>query len=173
MVGFSDKLMGLLLPLIFAIPEFVIHLTTFVAWCFALARSFAQVRYLLSLCHSTVSILASSLSFLIRGPGIFLRGVVGFIPFANVCLNVLNAKILHPLFLGWSMDICSSKMFGATMSESFKWLFASSFASTALHWFIGCIFENLRPRLFRLLYKVCIIVYLLLSISAVYVGYSS
>ncbi|KAM3411647.1 hypothetical protein ACQJBY_003366 [Aegilops geniculata] len=181
--GFSHKLMDLLLLLICLVPALVMHLITLGAWLFALARSFAQVHYLLSLRPSVASTVAQTAIFILRLPGIILRGVVGSIPFvalivaqsavfilrlpgiflrgvvrsipaANFCLNLLSAKILHPVFFGWAFDICTSEMFGATMSQRFKLMLASSFASTVLHWYFGCIFWHLGLRFFRLLDKI-------------------
>ncbi|XP_020178465.2 probable E3 ubiquitin ligase SUD1 [Aegilops tauschii subsp. strangulata] len=183
MAGFSHKLMDLLLLLICLVPALVMYLITLGAWLFALARSFAQVHHLLSLRPSVASIVAQtaifilrlpgiilrgvvgsipsvalivaqSAIFILRLPGIFLRGVVRSIPAANFCLNLLSAKILHPVFFGWALDICTSEMFGATMSQRFKLMLASSFASTVLHWYFGCIFWHLGLRFFRLLDKI-------------------
>jgi hypothetical protein len=64
LVGLPDKLMVLLLPLgfvVFAVcvvPEFSTHLTNLWAWRLALARSFAEVHYLLALRLSAASVLA-------------------------------------------------------------------------------------------------------------------
>ncbi|XP_073362636.1 uncharacterized protein [Aegilops tauschii subsp. strangulata] len=59
-VGLPDRLTGLLLPLIFAVcivPEFTIHIGTLWSWRLALATSFDQAHYLLSLRLSTASVL--------------------------------------------------------------------------------------------------------------------
>lgn len=69
----------------------------------------------------------------------FFRVIINLITVANICLNLINTVVICPLFFGWSLDICTSKLFGATISQKLKLLFASSFASTALHWLIGCI----------------------------------
>uniref|UniRef100_A0ACD5T6M9 Uncharacterized protein n=1 Tax=Avena sativa TaxID=4498 RepID=A0ACD5T6M9_AVESA len=86
--------------------------------------------------------------------GMFFRGIVYLITAANIGFNTLNIMILRPLFFGWLLDICTSKMFGATMSQRFRLLIASSLSSTALHWLLGRTFLNLRPRLTRFLRKV-------------------
>ncbi|VAI22395.1 unnamed protein product [Triticum turgidum subsp. durum] len=86
--------------------------------------------------------------------GIFFRGIIKLTRVANISLNILYNVIIYPLFFGWSLDICTSKMFGATMSQRFNFLIASSFASAALHWLIGRSFLKIRPRLFRLLHKI-------------------
>lgn len=86
--------------------------------------------------------------------GIFFRGIIYLITLANTCLNLLNISILHPLLIGWLLDICTSKMFGATMSERFKLLFASYIASNALHWLVGTIILNLRPKFSKLLHQI-------------------
>ncbi|XP_062195564.1 probable E3 ubiquitin ligase SUD1 isoform X2 [Phragmites australis] len=78
----------------------------------------------------------------------FFRGIICL---ANISLNLTLILVLCPLFFGWLLDICTSKMFGVTISQKFKLLFASSFASTALHWFIGCIYMKLRSLLSSLL----------------------
>lgn len=95
-----------------------------------------------------------------RLSGIFFGGVLNLITVANICVNLLYTFILHPLFIGWLLDICTSKMFGATMSERLKLLIASSSAITAVHWFIGHTFLSLRPRFFTFIQKVFIILYL-------------
>ncbi|XP_047044872.1 probable E3 ubiquitin ligase SUD1 isoform X1 [Lolium rigidum] len=92
--------------------------------------------------------------FIRRLSGMFFRGIVYLITVANIGFNLLNLMILRPLFFGWLLDICTSKMFGATLSQRFKLLTASSLSSTALHWLLGHIFLNLRPRLSRFLHKV-------------------
>jgi E3 ubiquitin-protein ligase MARCH6 len=92
--------------------------------------------------------------------GIFFRGIVYLITLGNTCLNLLNILILHPLLIGWLLDICTSKMFDATMSERFKLLIASSIASNALHWLLGNIILSVRPKLSKLLHQVFIILYL-------------
>ncbi|KAM3278384.1 hypothetical protein ACQJBY_045942 [Aegilops geniculata] len=86
--------------------------------------------------------------------GIFFRGIIKLTRVANISLNILYNVIIYPLFFGWSLDICTSKMFGATMSQRFNFLISSSFASAALHWLIGRSFLKLRSRLFRLLHKI-------------------
>ncbi|CAM0953443.1 unnamed protein product [Alopecurus aequalis] len=91
--------------------------------------------------------------FLTSVRGTFVRGIIYLITFANTCLNLLNTIIVHPLIFGWLLDICTSKMFGATMSERFKLLIASSFASNALHWLVGNTILSLRPKLSELLHQ--------------------
>uniref|UniRef100_A0ACD5TYV2 Uncharacterized protein n=1 Tax=Avena sativa TaxID=4498 RepID=A0ACD5TYV2_AVESA len=91
--------------------------------------------------------------FIRRLPGIFLAGIIGFIDFANFCLAGLNAT-LYPLLFGWWLDIWSSKMVGATMSQRFKLLSASPFASMALQWLLGHTFSYLYTRLFILHHKI-------------------
>ncbi|VAH11539.1 hypothetical protein VPH35_005302 [Triticum aestivum] len=85
---------------------------------------------------------------------IFFRGIVNPTTVANVSLNILNNVIVFPLFFGWSLGICTSKLFGATMSQRFRFLIASSFASAALHWLMEFSFLNLRRRLSRFLHKI-------------------
>ncbi|KAL6839491.1 hypothetical protein ACP4OV_030761 [Aristida adscensionis] len=63
---------------------------------------------------------------------------------ANVSLRLSAIFVMRPLLFGWLLDICTSKLFGATLSQKLKSLFASSFASNALHWLIGCIYWELR-----------------------------
>ncbi|XP_047043908.1 probable E3 ubiquitin ligase SUD1 [Lolium rigidum] len=82
-----------------------------------------------------------------------LRGIVYLITLANICLNLLNPLILQPLLLGWLLDICTSKMFGATISERFKLLIAPSFASNALHWLIGLTIPTLRHKLSKIVHQ--------------------
>ncbi|XP_044984994.1 probable E3 ubiquitin ligase SUD1 isoform X2 [Hordeum vulgare subsp. vulgare] len=86
--------------------------------------------------------------------GIFFRGIIKLTRVANISLNILYNGIIYPLFFGCSLDICTSKMFGATMTQRFNFLIASSLASAALHWLIGRSFLKLRPRLFKLLHKI-------------------
>ncbi|VAI76988.1 unnamed protein product [Triticum turgidum subsp. durum] len=81
----------------------------------------------------------------------FFRGIANLITFANFSLNVINMIIVFPLLFGWSLDICTSKMFGATIHQRFKLLWASSFSSITLHWLTGCIFLILRSKLSSLL----------------------
>lgn len=81
----------------------------------------------------------------------FFRGIANLITFANFSLNVINMVIVFPLLFGWSLDICTSKMFGATIHQRFKLLWASSFSSITLHWLTGCIFLILRSKLSSLL----------------------
>jgi hypothetical protein len=47
------------------------------------------------------------------------------------------------LLFSWSLDICTSKIFGTTMSQRFRHLFASSYGSTSLQWLIGCAFLDI------------------------------
>ncbi|XP_044952920.1 probable E3 ubiquitin ligase SUD1 [Hordeum vulgare subsp. vulgare] len=86
--------------------------------------------------------------------GIFFRGILRLIIVANIGVNLLYTYILHPLFIGWLLDICTSKLFDATMSQRFKLLIAPSFDSMALHWFTGRNILSLRPRVFVFLRKV-------------------
>uniref|UniRef100_A0ACD5T6N5 Uncharacterized protein n=1 Tax=Avena sativa TaxID=4498 RepID=A0ACD5T6N5_AVESA len=86
--------------------------------------------------------------------GTLCRGIIYLITLANNCLNVLNPIILHPLLIGWLLDICTSIMFGATMSERFKLLIASSIASNALHCLVGKIILRLHPKLSKLLHQI-------------------
>jgi hypothetical protein len=97
--------------------------------------------------------------FVRRLPGIFLAGTVAFIKVMHYCLNFLNASI-HPLLFGWWLDIWASNMFGATMSQRFKLLFSSPFASTTLHWIVGHTFLHLYTILFILHHKVFIILHM-------------
>ncbi|VAH23682.1 unnamed protein product [Triticum turgidum subsp. durum] len=85
---------------------------------------------------------------------IFYRGIANSTTLANESLNMLNNGIIDPLFFGWSLDLCTTELFGVTMSQRFKLLIASSFASAALHWLIGISFLNLRLRLSRFLRKI-------------------
>ncbi|KAL6659619.1 hypothetical protein ACP70R_003659 [Stipagrostis hirtigluma subsp. patula] len=73
------------------------------------------------------------------------------ISLANVSLNITAMVVMCPLLFGWLLDICTSKLFGATLSQKLKHLVVSSFASNALHWFIGCIYLMLRALLSSLL----------------------
>lgn len=82
--------------------------------------------------------------FLGRLPGIFFRGIVSSIFVADIFLNLLIKVIIYPLLFGWSLDICTAKMFGTTMSQRLNPFTASSFASTALHCLIG-LFLNTNP----------------------------
>jgi E3 ubiquitin-protein ligase MARCH6 len=96
--------------------------------------------------------------FIRRLAGILLAGIVAFISFANFCLKFLSVA-MYPMLFGWWLDIWASKIVGATMSERFKLLFASPFASTALHWLVGHTFSYLHTILFIVIHKVFIIVY--------------
>ncbi|VAH11552.1 unnamed protein product [Triticum turgidum subsp. durum] len=86
--------------------------------------------------------------------GIFLTGITCFTSVASFCLNTLHGLIIYPLFFGWSLDICTSKMFGATMSQRLELMFAASFASTALHCLIGFEFLYLHGLWSTLLHKI-------------------
>uniref|UniRef100_A0ACD5TZR9 Uncharacterized protein n=1 Tax=Avena sativa TaxID=4498 RepID=A0ACD5TZR9_AVESA len=86
--------------------------------------------------------------------GTFFRRIVYLITLANIFLNVLNPIILQPLLFGWLLDICTSKMFGATMSERFKLLTASSFTSNTLHWLVGIVILRLRPKLSEIIHQI-------------------
>ncbi|KAM3300683.1 hypothetical protein ACQJBY_041610 [Aegilops geniculata] len=96
----------------------------------------------------TIAILFRKLS------GIFFRGILRSIIGANSGVNLLYIYILHPLFIGWLLDMCTSKLFGATMSQRFRFLIAPSFSSMALHWFTGRNILSLRNRVFVFLRKV-------------------
>ncbi|XBJ28163.1 hypothetical protein VPH35_005312 [Triticum aestivum] len=89
----------------------------------------------------TIAILFRKLS------GIFFRGILRSIIGANSGVNLLYIYILHPLFIGWLLDMCTSKLFGATMSQRFKFLIVPSFSSMALHWFTGRNILSLRNSL--------------------------
>ncbi|KAM0893870.1 hypothetical protein ACQ4PT_024787 [Festuca glaucescens] len=91
--------------------------------------------------------------FIRRLAGILLAGIVAFISFANFCLKFLNAA-MYPMLFGWWLDIWASKIVGATMSERFKLLFASPFASTAPHWLVGHTFSYLHAILFIVIHKI-------------------
>ncbi|XP_040248464.1 probable E3 ubiquitin ligase SUD1 [Aegilops tauschii subsp. strangulata] len=105
-------------------------------------------------CRRLSGIFFSGITILFpRLPGIFFGGVLNLITVANIGVNILYTFILHPLFIGWLLDICTSKMFGATMSQRLKLLIASSSATTAVHWFIGHTFLCLRPRFFTIIQK--------------------
>lgn len=77
--------------------------------------------------------------------------IANLITAANMSLNFINMVITFPLLFGWSLDICTSKMFDATVYQRFQVLWASSFSSIALHWLIGCIFLMLRSMFSNLL----------------------
>ncbi|XP_037474468.1 E3 ubiquitin-protein ligase MARCHF6-like [Triticum dicoccoides] len=96
----------------------------------------------------TIAILLRKLS------GIFFRGILRSIIGANIGVNLLYIYILHPLFIGWLLDMCTSKLFGATISQRFKFLIAPSFSSITLHWFTGRNILSLRNRVFVFLRKV-------------------
>ncbi|CAM0910617.1 unnamed protein product [Alopecurus aequalis] len=72
--------------------------------------------------------------------------IANLITATNMSLNFINMVITFPLLFGWSLDICTSKMFDATIYQRFQVLWASSFSSIALHWLIGCIFLMLRSK---------------------------
>ncbi|KAF6997960.1 hypothetical protein CFC21_014127 [Triticum aestivum] len=74
---------------------------------------------------------------------IFFSGIIKFIIVVNISLNLINTAIIWPLLFAWSLDICTSKMFDATIFERFKPLFASIYVSTALQWLIGCALLDL------------------------------
>uniref|UniRef100_A0A0E0APR4 RING-CH-type domain-containing protein n=1 Tax=Oryza glumipatula TaxID=40148 RepID=A0A0E0APR4_9ORYZ len=71
---------------------------------------------------------------------LFFRGIINLVTVANISVNLINVIAICPLFFGWSVDICASQLFGETIYQKLELLFASSFASTALHWLIGCIY---------------------------------
>ena len=82
----------------------------------------------------------------------FFRGIINL---ANVSLNLTMILVIWPLLFGWSLDIYTSKLFGVEIPQKLQLLFASSFASTALHWLIGCICLLLHSLLPSLLRPVC------------------
>ncbi|CAL5009345.1 unnamed protein product [Urochloa decumbens] len=77
----------------------------------------------------------------------FLQHFWGIISVVNVSLNVAAILVICPLFFGWSLDICTSKLFGVEILQKLQLVFASSFASTALHWLIGCVCMKLHSSL--------------------------
>ncbi|XP_004972376.1 probable E3 ubiquitin ligase SUD1 isoform X2 [Setaria italica] len=78
----------------------------------------------------------------------------GIVSVANVSLNLAAILVICPLFFGWLLDICTSKLFGVKVPQKLQLLFASSFASTALHWLIGCVCLKLHSSLSSLLHPV-------------------
>uniref|UniRef100_A0A0D9X3C4 RING-CH-type domain-containing protein n=1 Tax=Leersia perrieri TaxID=77586 RepID=A0A0D9X3C4_9ORYZ len=74
---------------------------------------------------------------------LFFRGIINLAIAANMSVNLINIIAICPLFFGWSVDICASQLFGGTIYQKLELPFASSFASTALHWLIGCIYMML------------------------------
>jgi E3 ubiquitin-protein ligase MARCH6 len=92
--------------------------------------------------------------------------IIWSISLGNVSLNLTLILVICPLFFGWSLDISTSKLFGVTMSQKLKFIFASSYASTALHWLIGCICLKLRSLLSSFL---CPVWYSVVVVSAFYV----
>jgi E3 ubiquitin-protein ligase MARCH6 len=101
------------------------------------------------------------------------RGIANLITITNISLNLINMAIIFPLLFGWSLDICTSKMFDATVYERFKVLWASSFSSIALHWLTGCILYELRSMLPSLLRPVFISLYSWSFLVIVYTVYDS
>uniref|UniRef100_A0ACD5TZG2 Uncharacterized protein n=1 Tax=Avena sativa TaxID=4498 RepID=A0ACD5TZG2_AVESA len=89
-------------------------------------------------------------SFFTSLPDILFRGVIKLITVANVSLNIINTAIICPLLFAWSLDICTSEMFGATVTERFRLLFASTYVSPSLHWLIGCALFDLGSTFSRL-----------------------
>uniref|UniRef100_A0ACD5T6N8 Uncharacterized protein n=1 Tax=Avena sativa TaxID=4498 RepID=A0ACD5T6N8_AVESA len=83
-------------------------------------------------------------------PDIFFRGIIKLITVANISLNLMNTAIICPLLFAWSLDICTSEMFGATATERFRLLFASSYVSPCLHWLIGCALFDIGSTFSRL-----------------------
>ncbi|WVZ55012.1 hypothetical protein U9M48_005731, partial [Paspalum notatum var. saurae] len=84
--------------------------------------------------------LLPSVHVMLHGTFTFLhRFFWGTKSLANVSLNLTAKLVLRPLFLGCLLDICTSKLFGLEIPQKLHLLFAPSFASTALHWLIGCI----------------------------------
>lgn len=78
---------------------------------------------------------------------------------ANASLNLAAILVICPLFFGWLLDICTSKLFGVEVPQKLQLLYASSFASTALHWLIGWVCLKLHSSLSSL-HPVCRIVVL-------------
>ncbi|RLN05054.1 putative E3 ubiquitin ligase SUD1 isoform X1 [Panicum miliaceum] len=89
----------------------------------------------------------------------------GIISVANVSLNLAAILVICPLIFGWLLDICTSELFGVKIPQKLQLLFASSFASNALHWLIGCICLKLHYSLSSLFRPV-----LRLGISAPFVN---
>jgi len=79
----------------------------------------------------------------------------GIISVANISLNLAAILVICPLIFGWLLDICTSELFGVKIPQKLQLLFASSFASNALHWLIGCICLKLHYSLSSLLLPVC------------------
>lgn len=91
---------------------------------------------------------------------VFFSGVVKLITAANISLNLISTAIICPLLFAWLLDICTSKMFDATISGRLKLLCASSYVSTALYWLIGCVLLDLCYTFSRLHSTVLITLYL-------------
>jgi len=81
----------------------------------------------------------------------------GIISVANVSLNLAAILVICPLIFGWLLDICTSELFGVKIPQKLRLLFASSFASNALHWLTGCICLKLHYSLSSLLRPVCML----------------
>jgi E3 ubiquitin-protein ligase MARCH6 len=79
-----------------------------------------------------------------------LPGIIKLRAVANILINMINTAIVCPLLYAWSLDICTSKIFGTTMPVRFKHLFASSYSSISLHWIIGCALWDLGSTFSRL-----------------------
>lgn len=113
-------------------------LTNWICWLLSPFRRLpdihAMVRGTFSFCHK------------------LFRGIIISITVANISLNLIITLIIPPLLFGWLLDICTSEMFGATVYQRFKLLWASSFFSIALHWLIGFSFLKLHSMLSRLLH---------------------
>lgn len=80
-----------------------------------------------------------------------VRFIVWTLNLANISLNLTLILVICPLFFGWLLDISTSKLFGVTISQKLKLLFASSYVSTALCWLIGCICLKLQSLLYSFL----------------------
>lgn len=91
-----------------------------------------------------------SIHVMLGWTGTFFKGIINL---ANVSLNLTLILVTCPLLFGWSLDIYTSKLFGVEIPQKLQLLIASSFASTALHWLIGCIFllllHSLLPSILR------------------------
>jgi E3 ubiquitin-protein ligase MARCH6 len=113
-------------------------LTKWVCWMFSRLRMLPSIHGVL---HRTCSFLQH-----------FFWGIIGV---ANVSLNLAAILVIWPLIFSWLLDICTSELFGAKIPQTLQLLFASSFASNALHWLIGCICLKLHYSLSSLLCPVC------------------
>jgi len=89
----------------------------------------------------------------------------GIISVANVSPNLAAILVICPLIFGWLLDICTSELFGVKIPQKLQLLFASSFASNALHWLIGCICLKLHYSLSSLLHPLCHTIVLVQHVS--------